>query len=109
MKTLDMADKYPPAEDFEEEEITVKVHMPNFFPKVIVSREYECDCGDEDCDVCKTDLYGKRDTVPMPSSYPHSHVDHPREPLTRKESVGLVLIFGSVILFWAGVLYLIFR
>lgn len=92
MKPLDMADKYDPL-SYQDEEPTVKVHMPNFLPKVIV-----------DGQDCEEDMYGTRDTIPMPPSYPDSHFQEKRYP-----GVGLLLCLGTGLAFWGTVAWLLFR
>lgn len=78
MSKLDMADTYPPAEHFDDEP-TIRVHMPNFFPKVIVDGEsYE----------------GERDTIPAPSPYPHPHEE------TRYPGYGLIIALTIGVAFW---------
>lgn len=90
MKPLDMADKYPPAEDFDDEEITIKVQVPVFEPKVVVDE----------------DLYGTRDTIPSPPSYPQ---DVEGNPDARYPGVGLLMTLGFGLAFWSTVAYFIFR
>jgi hypothetical protein len=87
MKTLDMADKYPPAEDdYDNGSLpTIKVQVPVFIPQVIV--------GDEDPD-------GTRDTIPSP---PPAHME------TTYPGVGLLIVLGFGFSFWSLVAYFIFR
>lgn len=90
MKTLDMADKYPPADSFEDDEPTIKVQVPEFLPKVIVSDE-----GEE-----VYDLDGGRDTIPSP---PPAHME------TTYPGVGLLMTLGFGLIFWSMIAYFIFR
>ena len=92
MKMLDMADKYPPADDdySPESTPTIKVHVPEFLPKVIVSDE-----GEE-----VYDLDGGRDTIPSP---PPAHME------TTYPGVGLLIVLGFGLTFWSMVAYFIFR
>jgi len=91
MKSLDMADKYPPAEDFDDEDTTVRMHVPTFLPKVIVEDEGE----DE------YDLWGARDTIPCPPPYPHPH-------MKREVNWGAVGILAFTIVFWWTVGYMLY-
>jgi len=95
MKMLDMADKYPPAEDFDDEETTIKMHVPTFLPKVIVE-----DKGEE------FDLHGVRDTIPCPPSYPNDVEGHTE---TTYPGVGLLMTLAFSLIFWGTVGYFIFR
>lgn len=95
MKPLDMADKYPPAEDFDDEEITIKVQVPTFHDQVIVSGEN-----------ADFDLHGERDTIPSPPSYPE---DVEGNPDTRYPGVGLLLCLVTGVAFWGTVTYFLFR
>jgi hypothetical protein len=88
MKPLDMADKYPPAENFDNEP-TVKVHIPNFFPKVIVEED--------------PDLYGQRDTVPCEPPYPAPYEGRVYP------GVGLLISIGVGLIFWATLDYIFFH
>ena len=90
MKPLDMADKYPPAEDFDDEEITIKVQVPVFEPKVVVDE----------------DLYGTRDTIPSPPSYPQ---DVEGNPDKRYPGVGLLIPLVTGVAFWGTLTYFLFR
>jgi hypothetical protein len=92
MKTLDMADTYPPAESFEDDEPTVRTHVPNLFPKVIVSE-----------DEGGFDLHGDRDTIPCAPPYPQPY-DEARYP-----GVGILIALGMGLLFWGTIAYIIFH
>jgi len=96
MKTLDMADKYPPAESFEDDDDdrpTIKVQVFEPVPQVIV--------GDEGAD-----LYGERDTIPSPPSYPECI---PERAEKTYPGVGLLIALGFGLIFWSLVGYIIFR
>ena len=95
MKTLDLADKYPPSEDFEDDDDrpTIKVQVFEPFPQVIV--------GDEQ----SVDLYGERDTIPSPPSYPECE---PERMETTYPGVGLIIALGFGVAFWATVSYFLF-
>jgi hypothetical protein len=80
MSKLDMADKYPPAESFEDDEPTVKVQVPYFYPQVKVSSD-------------------DRDTIPCPPPYEES----------RYPGVGLLITLGFGLIFWSTLAYFIFR
>lgn len=88
MKTLDMADKYEPL-SYEDDEPTIKVQVPEFLPKVIVSDE-----GEE-----VYDLDGGRDTIPSPP--PFQEKTYP--------GVGLLMTLGFGLIFWSTLAYFIFR
>ena len=98
MKPLDMADKYEPLSYQDEyadpdSEPTVKVHMPNFLPKVIVE-----DGVDFDDDP----------TLPSaPSPVLLAQSKHQEEKTY--PGVGLLLCLVTGGLFWGTVLYFIFR
>lgn len=83
MKPLDLADKYPPADSFEDDEPTVKVQVPDFLPHVIIE-------GDEDT----------RATIPSPPPV-HEETTYP--------GVGLLIALGFGLIFWGTVAYFIFR
>jgi hypothetical protein len=107
MKTLDMADKYPGVEDAEYED--VHVAQPYFFPKVIVSNDGSSVeivegelLGDEDI----INSIDDRDTIPAPAPYP---MPHTAEDPKRYPGIGLLIAFGSGILFWGFVAYLLWR
>ena len=95
MKPLDMADKYPPAESFEDDEPTIKVQVPEFIPRIVVSDE-----GEE-----VYDLDGGRDTIPSPPSYPECV----EEPTKTYPGVGLLMTLGFGLIFWSTLAYFIFR
>jgi len=86
MKTLDLADKYEPL-SYEDDEPTVKVQVPEFLPKVIVSDEGE---DDED----------NRATIPSPPPI-HEETTYP--------GVGLLIALGFGLIFWGTIGYFIFR
>lgn len=88
MKTLDMADKYPPADDdYNDDSVpTIRVQVPEFLPQVIVGN-------DEDPE-------GTRDTIPSPPPFPQD----PTYP-----GVGLMIALGFGFSFWSLVAYFIFR
>ena len=86
MKTLDMADKYPPAESFEDEDPTIKVQVPNFEPKVIV----------------ENDIWGERDTIPCPPPYPQPYV-------SKGVNGAAISVLVATIAFWASITYFLFR
>lgn len=88
MKPLDMADRYDPL-SYQDEEPTIKVQVPSFLPKIIVSDE-----GEE-----VYDLDGGRDTIPCPP--PHME--------TRYPGVGLLMTLGFGLIFWSTLAYIIFR
>lgn len=88
MKPLDMADRYDPL-SYQDDEPTIKVQVPDFLPKIIVSDE-----GEE-----VYDLDGGRDTIPCPP--PHTE--------TRYPGVGLLMVLGFGLTFWSMVAYFIFR
>lgn len=95
MKTLDMADKYEPLSYTDEysdpdSEPTVKIQVPDFLPKVIVSDE-----GEE-----VYDLDGGRDTIPCPPPI-HEEKTYP--------GIGLLICLSTGLLFWGTVAYFIFR
>lgn len=92
MKTLDMADKYPPADDdYGSDSVpTIRVQVPDFIPKVIVSDE-----GEE-----VYDLDGGRDTIPSP---PPAHMEK------TYPGVGLLMTLGFGLIFWSMLAYIIFR
>lgn len=99
MKPLDMADKYDPLsyqDEYADSEPTIKVQVPSFLPKVTVSDE-----GEEEYD-----LYGHRDTIPSPPSYPECVDGHTE---TRYPGVGLLIVLGFGLTFWSLVAYFIFR
>jgi hypothetical protein len=91
MKTLDMADKYPPADDdyAPDSTPTIRVQVPEFLPKAIVSDE-----GEE-----VYDLDGGRDTIPSPP--PNMEKTYP--------GVGLLMTLGFGLIFWSTIAYFIFR
>lgn len=89
MKTLDMADKYPPAEDFED--TTIKVQVPDFFPQVVVEAD---------------DPHGDRDTIPCPPSYPEDVEGHAE---TRYPGIGLLICLVTGTAFWGVVGYFLFH
>lgn len=84
MKTLDMADKYEPL-SYEDDEPTIKVQVPEFLPKVIVSDE-----DDED----------NRATIPSPP---------PADMEKTYPGVGLLITLGFGLIFWGTIGYFIFR
>lgn len=91
MKTLDMADKYPPAESFDEDDgPTIKVQVPEFHHQVVVEAD---------------DPHGDRDTIPCPPSYPECVEGHE----TTYPGVGLLIVLGFGLTFWSLVAYFIFR
>lgn len=85
-KPLDMADKYPFDED---DEPTVKIHVPDFFPKVIIDE----DAGEEE------------PTLPSMRN-PLLHRHHGTEK--RYPGIGLALAFLTGGLFWGAVLWYFF-
>lgn len=93
MKTLDMADKYPPAESFDNDDDgpTLKVQVPEFRYQVVVEAD---------------DPHGDRDTIPSPPSYPECVETHTE---TTYPGVGLLLSLGFGLIFWSTVAYFIFR
>lgn len=96
MKTLDMADKYPPAESFDEE-TTVRVQVPSFYPKVTV----------ESLDF---DLHGERDTIPCAPPYPQPWAEGPSGyEEVRYPGVGILLCLGMGLVFWGTIAYIIFH
>lgn len=102
MKPLDMADKYPPAESFEDDDgdrPTIKVQVPDFLPQVIVSDEGE-----------ESDLYGERDTIPSPPSYPECMPERVEERGQKSyPGLGLLIALGFGVTFWSIVTYFLFR
>lgn len=76
---LDMADKYPPAEAFEDEP-TVKVDMNAILPKVIV----------EEDDFEPTLPSARTPVFPQEKTYP---------------GIGLLIAFGTGLAFWGTVAY----
>ncbi len=81
MKPLDLADKYDSTPDSEP---TVKVHVPDFLPKVIVSEEED-------------------DEVTIPDyKLPPIHEE------TRYPGIGLAIVLVTGGLFWGGILWLLF-
>jgi len=90
MKPLDLADKYPPADSFDDDESpTIKVQVPTFAHQVVVEAD---------------DPHGDRDTIPSPPSYPECV-----EETTTYPGVGLLISLGFGLLFWGTVAYFIFR
>lgn len=83
MKPLDMADKYPPAESFKDDEPTVKVQVPDFLPHITVE-------DDEDT----------RATIPSPPPI-HEETTYP--------GVGLLIALGFGLIFWGTISYFLFR
>jgi hypothetical protein len=82
MKTLDMADKYPPADDYSHDSTpTIRVQVPTFIPQVIVEAE-------------------DRDTIPSP---PPAHME------ATYPGVGLLITLGFGLTFWSTLAYFIFR
>lgn len=80
---LDMADKYPPAECYEDDEPTLKVNMAAVLPKVVVD--------DEECEPT------------LPSM---------RNPFTEEKrypGVGLLICLVTGAAFWGTFLYFLFR
>ncbi len=77
---MDLADKYPPAESFEDDEPTVKVNMEAILPKVYV---------EEDCE-------------PTLPSMRNPFMEEKRYP-----GIGLLLCLGTGLAFWGTVAYLI--
>jgi hypothetical protein len=91
---LDMADKYPPAEDFDDDEPTIRMNAPYFFPKIIVSEDGHT--------VEVVEQMGSpevvedfRKTIPSPPSE------------TTYPGVGLLLAFGTGFIFWGAVAYIV--
>lgn len=99
MKPLDLADKYDPlsySDEYTEGSVdstpTIRVQVPKFEPKVIVS---EMDTQPA------FDLWGERDTIPCPPPYPQ-----PYEPAAVGGRWAAVLF---TLAFWATVAYFVFR
>lgn len=96
MKSLDMADKYPPAESFDlDDEPTIRVQVPNIPVLATVGEE------DEDFD-----LHGDRDTIPCPPSYPECVEERGEK---RYPGVGLLLCLVTGLAFWGAVAYFVLR
>jgi len=100
MKPLDMADKYDPLsyqDEYSEGNVdstpTIRVQVPNFEPKVIVS---EMDTQPA------FDIWGERDTTPCPPPYPHPH-------MKREVNWAAVAVIAATIAFWGTLTYFIFR
>lgn len=83
MKPLDLADKYDSTLG-PDSEPTVKVHVPDFLPKVIVSEEED-------------------DEVTIPDYKPP-----PIHEETRYPGIGLAIVLVTGGLFWGGLLWLLF-
>lgn len=81
---LDMADKYPPAEAFEDEP-TVKVNMEAVLPKVIIDDDFE-----PTLPSMRNPFIGERNEKQYPG-------------------IGLLIAFGTGLAFWGTVLYFLFR
>jgi len=83
-KPLDLADTYAPL-SYEDDEPTIKTHVPDFFPKVIV---------DEDASDDEPTLPSMRNPLYEEKRYP---------------GVGLALVLVTGALFWGAVAWLVFR
>lgn len=84
MKSLDLADRYEPVSyTDEDDEPTVKVHVPDFFPKVIVEEDEN-----------------HIDTIPAPPP----HMEERTYP-----GVGLLIAVGTGLLFWGSIAYICFH
>lgn len=100
MKPLDLADKYDPlsySDEYTEGAVdstpTIRVQVPKFEPKVIVS---EMDTQPA------FDIWGERDTIPCPPPYP--------QPYEKREvNWGAVAVILATFVFWAGLSYFVFR
>ncbi len=102
MKPLDMADKYDPL-SYQDDEPTIKMQVPYFYPKVIVS--------DDGTGVEVIEHMGSpedvgdvsRDTIPCEPPYPHPYEEK------RYPGVGLLITLGFGLIFWGTLGYFIFR
>ena len=102
MKPLDLADKYEPL-SYEDDEPTIKVRTPYFYPRVIV--------GDDGHSVEVMEHMGspedvgeiERDTIPCDPPYPQPYVE------TTYPGVGLLMALGFGLIFWSTLAYIIFR
>jgi hypothetical protein len=106
MKKLDMADKYDPL-SYQDEEPTVRVQQPYFFPQIVVGEDgHSVEIVEgvllQDEDIINT--HDDRDTIPAPPPYPQDQWEERRYP-----GVGLILSFGTGLLFWGFVAYLLWR
>ena len=94
---MDMADKYPPAESFEDdEEVTVKMQVPDFHPQIVVSEDGHT------VEVIEhigspEEVGDFRTTIPSPP------------PETTYPGVGLILTFGVSLVFWGTLAYFFWR
>lgn len=92
MKPLDMADRYTSMDD----EPTLKVQVPVFSPKVIISSEADIFEDDEP-------------TIPSMPSPLRSHSTEPIPQERRYPGVGLMAVVLAAATFWGTVGYLVFH
>lgn len=86
-KPLDMADKYEPL-SYEDDEPTIRVQVPTFLPKVIVSSDANDDPSWDD-----------EDTEVMPAPFKEE---------TRYPGIGLALVVVTGAAFWGALLWWLF-